>query len=216
MNFMNCRCCYLLLVLGVTLSLNCAHAERADKDKPMLIEADRVSIDDAQKVQILEGRVIVSKGTMRLEAARVLISENAQGFQKGVAYGAPGKLAKFRQKREGLDEYFEGEAERIEYDTSNEVAELFHRAWVKSGQDEVRGDYIWYDAINEKYLVTATAPSAQKGGESSRSSRVRAIIQPRNQGDTGSSSGTAAVPPSAADKMPLKSVKELQHEPAQR
>jgi lipopolysaccharide export system protein LptA len=29
------------------------------------------------------------------------------------------------------------------------------RAWVKSGQDEVRGQYISYDARNEQYVVTS-------------------------------------------------------------
>lgn len=72
----------------------------------------------------------------------------------------------------------EGEAERIEYNTNNEVAELFNRAWVKSGQDEVKGDYIWYDGISDKYLVTA-GTQAQDG--KAPPARVRAIIQPKNR-----------------------------------
>jgi lipopolysaccharide transport protein LptA len=118
----------------------------ADRDKPMQLEANRVSIDDAKKIQILEGDVVMIKGTMVLKADRVVITEDQYGFQKGTAFGGKDGLARIRQKREGKEEYIEGEAERIEYNTNNEVAELFHRAWVKSGEDEVRGDYIWYDA----------------------------------------------------------------------
>lgn len=153
-------------------------AERADRDKPMQLEANRISIDDANKTQTLEGDVLITKGTMTLRAERVVISEDKYGFQKGSATGGKGGLARFRQKREGSTEYVEGEAERIEYNSNSEVAELFHRAWVKTGEDQVKGDYIWYDAISEKYLVTGgdnRNPQAAPG-------RVRAIIQPKNKG----------------------------------
>ncbi len=154
-----------------------ALAERADRDKPMLLEANRVSIDDAKKIQILEGDVLITKGTMMLKADRVIVTEDKYGFQKGTAFAGKKGLASLRQKREGKDEYIEGEAERIEYNTNSEVAELFHRAWVKSGDDLVKGDYIWYDAINEKYLVTA----GETRDPNAPPPRVRAVIQPKNK-----------------------------------
>jgi len=152
-------------------------AERADRDKPLQLEASRISIDDAKKIQILEGDVIVIKGTMMLRADRVVITEDQYGFQKGAAFGGKDGLARIRQKREGKDEYSEGEAERIEYNTNSEVAEFFHRAWVRSGEDQVKGDYIWYDGISEKYLVTA----GQNRDPKAPPARVRAIIQPKNK-----------------------------------
>ena len=164
------------LALALLISMP-ALAERADRDKPMLLEANRVTIDDAKKIQILEGDVVVTKGTMMLKADRVVITEDQYGFQKGVAFAGKGGLARFRQKREGKDEYMEGEAERIEYNSNSEIAELFHRAFVKSGDDQVKGDYIWYDAVNEKYLVTAGESKDAKGAPP----RVRAVIQPRNK-----------------------------------
>lgn len=155
-----------------------AHAEKADRDKPMVLEANRVSIDDAKKVQVLEGDVVITKGTMVLKASRVVVTEDKYGFQKGTAYGGKDGLARIRQKREGKDEYMDGEAERIEYDSNTEIAEFFRRAWVKSGEDQVKGDYIWYDAVSEKYLVTAGESRDPKGPPP----RVRAIIQPKNKG----------------------------------
>lgn len=168
----------LALWLAVLVALP-AFAERADKDKPMLLEAQRVSIDDAKKVQILEGDVVITKGTMILRAERVIVTEDEYGFQRSTAFAGKGGLARFRQKREGREDYVDGEAERIEYNTRNEVAELFHRAWVKSGEDQLRGDYIWYDAVSEKYLVTAGEASHPKSGPPPR---VRAILQPKNKG----------------------------------
>ena len=154
-----------------------SYAEKADRDKPLQIEAQRMSIDDAKKIQILEGDVILTKGTLILRAERVIITEDQYGFQKSTAFAGKGGLAHFRQKREGRDDYIDGEAERIEYNTANEVAELFHRAWVKGGEDQVKGDYIWYDAISEKYLATAGENRDPKAAPP----RVRAIIQPKNK-----------------------------------
>ena len=115
----------------------------------------------------------------------VVAEKSRDGFQKGVAYGGKDGLARIRQKQEGKDEYLDGEAERIEYNTNNEVAEFFHRAWVRSGQDQVKGDYIWYDGISEKYLVTAGKNGDPKGSPA----RVRAIIQPRNKTESPADSG---------------------------
>ena len=154
------------------------HAERADRDKPMLLEASRVSIDDAKKIQILEGDVVITKGTMILKADRVVITEDQYGFQKGTAFSGKDGLARFRQKREGKDEYIEGEAERIEYDGRADKVELFNRAYVKSGHDEVRGRYIAYDGKTENYVAASSSPAGDKG---SGSERVHAVIQPKNK-----------------------------------
>jgi lipopolysaccharide export system protein LptA len=167
----------ILSLIFVSLFSGAVFAERADRDKPLQLEANRISIDDAKKIQILDGDVVLIKGSMVLKADRVVVTEDQFGFQKGVAFGGKDGLARIRQTREGVDEYIDGEAERIEYNTNNEVAELFHRAWVKSGEDQVKGDYIWYDGISEKYLVTAGQNRDPKGPPA----RVRAIIQPKNK-----------------------------------
>lgn len=166
------RIATLALCLFVTTP---ALAEKADRNKPMLLEANSASIDDAKKVQILVGDVVITKGTMVLKAERVVITEDKFGFQKGVAYASDKKLAYFRQKQEGKESWVEGEAERIEYDTNSEVAEFFQRAWVKNGEDVIRGDYIWYDSISEKYLASAGKNANPKAPPT----RVRATIQPK-------------------------------------
>lgn len=170
----------ILRLVALSLCLLAAQnalAERADRDKPMQLEANRITIDDARKIQVLEGDVLVTKGTMTLKANRIVITEDQYGFQKGTAFGGKDGLARFRQKREGSEDYVDGEAERIEYNSNSEIAELFQRAWVKSGEDQVRGDYIRYDAVSEKYLVTAGENRDSKAPPA----RVRAIIQPKNK-----------------------------------
>jgi lipopolysaccharide export system protein LptA len=168
----------LYAVLSCLAWPGAALAERADREKPINIEADRITLDDRNKVQVLEGRVVMTQGTLVLRADKIVVTQDPEGFQKGVATSGPGGLARFRQKQDGKDEYIEGEAERIEHDTRTEATQFFVRAYVKSGQDEVRGQYISYDGRTENYLVTSgpNATTAAAGGP-----RVRAVIQPKNK-----------------------------------
>lgn len=169
----------LLFALLAAFSLP-ALAEKADREKPITLEADRVSMDDIKKVQVFEGNVVLNQGTMQIRTNRLVVTQDADGFQKGVATGGANGLARFRQKREGSEDYIEGEGERIEHDARNEKTEFFVRAWVKSGLDEVRGHYISYEALTEKYLVT-NAAGGSKTATGEAQARVRAIIQPKGK-----------------------------------
>ena len=168
---------FAALLLTLCAAPGAVLAERADRDKPIQVEADRITVDDAKKIQALEGHVVLTKGTLIIQSDRIVITEDQYGFQKGTAFAGPGGLARFRQKREGKEDYVEGEAERIEYNTRTEVAELFRRAWVKNGEDQVRGDYIWYDSISERYVATA----GQTPDPKAPPARVRAVLQPKNK-----------------------------------
>lgn len=156
-----------------------AQAEKADRDKPVNLEADKVTVDDVKKVQVFEGNVQLVKGTLIIRAARIVVTQDADGYQKGVATGTDTVPPRFRQKREGVDEYVEGEAERIEHDNKAEKTEFYNRAWVKSGLDEVRGQFISYDAKTEQYFVTS-GPNGTRAKPGS-GERVRAVIQPKNK-----------------------------------
>jgi lipopolysaccharide export system protein LptA len=171
------RCLPLLALLLALPAL----AERADRDQPVNIEANRITVDETRKVQVFEGNVQLSQGTMVLRAERLVVSQDANGYQKGIAYGTQGRPATFRQKREGKSEYIEGEAERIEHDSKAEKAELFNNARIKSGLDEVHGQYIAYNARSENYVVSGTSPDASSA-PSATQGRVRAVIQPKNRG----------------------------------
>lgn len=164
----------LLLVLASLLwHITPAYAEVADKNKPIELEADRIMIDDLKKVHTLEGNVKLIKGTILIRTEKLVVTQDAAGFQTVVATGGADGLARFRQKREGKNEYIEGEAERIEYRDKAEKAEFFIRAKVKSGQDEVSGQYISYDARTESYSVNGKGKGTLPDG------RVKAVIQPR-------------------------------------
>ena len=168
------------LMIACSLVALPAHAEKADREKPINLEADSISMDDINKVQVLEGNVILTQGTMQILTAKLVVTQDADGFQKGVASGGANGLARFKQKRDGRDDYIEGEAERIVHDARSEKTEFFVRGWVKSGEDEVKGHYISYDALTEKYLVTNGAGET-KSATGAPQARVRAIIQPKGK-----------------------------------
>jgi lipopolysaccharide export system protein LptA len=168
-----------LLLLGA-IAYAPAYAERADRDKPVNIEANRMSSDDARRMSIFEGNVVLTNGTMVVRADRIVVRQDADGFQFATAYGNP---VQFRQRGDAKDGrealWTEGEALRIEIDRRNERVELFERARVTRGQDMVNGEYIFVDQRTEFYSVSAakgTPPDAPGG-------RVKAVIQPKSKPD---------------------------------
>jgi len=164
------------LAFAVAFALGApAHAERSDRDQPVNIEADRMMADDQKQMAVFEGRVVLTQGTIVLRADKLTVRQDEKGFQVGVAVGNP---ATFRQKRDGVDEWVDGEALRIEYDGKAERVELFDKARVSRDKDEVRGNYISYDTRAEVFRVQ---PSKDATGPATREGRVRAVFQPKKK-----------------------------------
>jgi lipopolysaccharide export system protein LptA len=111
-----------------------------------------------------------------------------------VAYG---NLASFRQKREGVDEYIDGYAERIEYDSKAEKLQMFNRAYLKKANDDVRGNYISYEIGTEFFRVVGGGKQAATANNPE--GRVRAVIQPKSK--------EKPAPP--APPLPLKSAPDV-------
>jgi lipopolysaccharide export system protein LptA len=164
-----------------------AWGEKADRSKPIHVEADTLTADEANRVSIYTGRVTFTQGTLVLKADKVSISEDPAGFRFATAWGNP---VSFRQKREGKDEYIEGYAQRMEYDGKQEKMELIGSARVTRGADELRGNRISYDSPTEFYRVTGTP----EGG------RVRAIIMPKGEKADAGRSPVGLKPETAAPR----------------
>ncbi len=162
------------LVAALTLIAGPVLAEKADREKPINLEADRVTVDDVKQISTFEGKVVLTQGTLIIRGDRMEVRQDNQGFKEGVTWG---NLAYFRQKRDGYDEYIEGWAERIEYDSRADKMQMFNRASMKKGTDEVRGNYISYDAKTEFFQVIGGGAKAAAAENSD--GRVRAVIQPK-------------------------------------
>jgi len=173
---MNARSIRLLAVALAAVSAFCARAEKADRDKPTQVEANRMTSDEARRISIFEGNVVLTKGTILVRAERIVLRQDADGFQNASASGTP---VRFRQKSDpkgGIEGvWINGEAQRVEIDERNERIELHDNARITRDQDEVRGSYILYDQRSEFFSVS----SAKGAAASAPGERVRAVIQPK-------------------------------------
>jgi len=177
------------------------HAEREDKNRPMNIEADELVHDDLKQVTVFKGHVVITKGTIVLKGDRIELKEDPQGFQYGLITPEPGTRAFYRQKREGLNEFMEGEAERIEYDGRLDRVTLTQRAVLRRYKgsalnDEMSGQVITYDHLKETFRIdgkssSSMASSSPLGAAANREAnkslglltpkadaRVRAVLTP--------------------------------------
>ena len=175
-------CCSVLLAACITLP---AYAEKADSTKPTVVDADQMAYDDVKQINTFTGTVVLTRGTLLMKAARVVVTQDPAGYQLATLYAAPGGHATFRQKRDGgPDLWIEGEADRIEYDSKTEIAKLYTKAKMRRLEgikptDEVEGEFISYDSRSEFFSVNNT----NAGGESKAGAgRIKAVIQPRTPG----------------------------------
>ncbi len=173
-----------MLFVMLLLATFSAHAEKADRDQPIDLEADTLTTNDAKKTSTYTGNVILTQGTLRINADKLVVREDKDGFQHSTSTGNP---TTFRQKMEGKPEYIEGSAQRIEYDGRMDKVQLFTKAWVKRGQDIVHGDYIMYDA-NAEYAEVIGGGQSSTGAEAPKG-RVRAVIQPKKKQVDGAAAG---------------------------
>jgi len=207
----------LVVSLGsICLGAKPAHAEKADRDKPINYQADSGDVNYQTKIGTLSGNVILTQGTLTIHADKIVFHQNPDSSVSAVAYGNP---VTFREKRDGSDEYYEGYAQRADYDGQKRFLELFDRALLKKGTDEIRSNYISYNAETEYFKAEGrpdTGPTA--AGEPSLGSRVRGVFQPQSKDakDTkgGKDSKDAAASAKANPPLPLKADDALKPAPS--
>jgi len=179
-------CKHRALAMIIMLAIpTLAHAEKADKSRPVNLEADSVTLDDIKKTSLYLGNVVLSQGTLMLRADQVQTTQNDQGLHQVSAVGHP---VAFRQKLDGREEYIEGFADRIEFDNVKSQLELIGNAKLRRGQDELRGAQISYNASTEFYRVIGQANAQSPAG------RVRAVIRPKIANDGAATPDIKPVP----------------------
>lgn len=167
------------LALCVALLAWPCMAEKADRDKPMQIEADSMRHDEAKLLTQFSGKVVATKGTLIMRAARMDVQQDSQGRQVAKLWAAPTERVFFRQKREGINEFTEGEAEEVTYDNQSDVVTLTRRADMRilrgtEVANQLQGHTIVFNNITEVITVDGQAnQSAER--------RVRATLVPRTK-----------------------------------
>lgn len=166
-----------------------AMAEKADRSKPMNIEADALRHDDLKQTSVFTGRVVMTKGSIVLRGARLEVRQDADGYQSGVVTAEVGQRAFFRQRRDAVpgmpDEYIEGEGEVIEYDGRADSVRFVRRAELRRLRgavvsDEITGAVIVYNNLTDVFTVDGQKTQGTGSGTSPvGSGRVRAVLSPK-------------------------------------
>ena len=184
------------VVLLAALSLVApAHAEKADRDKPVNFSSDDAGgVNYETRTGSLKGNVVITQGTMTVRADRIDFKQNPDNSLSATVYGNP---LSFRQKKDGSDEYYEAYAQKAVYDGQKELLELFDRALLKQGNDEIRSNYISYNTSTGAFKAEGRpdTPGVEGPGD-----RVRGTFQPRSDsplGAKGAVKGDAAAPAKA-------------------
>jgi lipopolysaccharide export system protein LptA len=176
-----------------------ALAEKADQNKPMNVEADSLRYDDVNQTSVFTGKVVITKGTIVIRGAKVNVRQDPEGYQYGVVTSEPGKQAYYKQKREGLDEFIEGEADTIEYDGKADRVKFIKRAELRrlrgpTVADEMTGSLITYDNTSDVFTVDG-GPGSPSPAPGVPGGRIRAVLAPRT---------TASAPAPAAAQAPAQ------------
>lgn len=179
----------LLVLSGLVGSVR---AEKADRNKPMNVESDALRYDDLKQVSIFTGNVILTKGSILIRGSQIEVRQDPEGYQFGLVTGSPDKQAFFRQKRDGIDEYIEGEGDTIEYDGKADTVRFIKKAQMRRLRgatlaDEVTGAVIRYENLTDRFTVdgapkTAAAPAG----------RVRAMLTPKPERGTAAPAASGA------------------------
>jgi lipopolysaccharide export system protein LptA len=192
---------FAFVFAGLAVAASSVQAEKADRFKPLNVEADLPGkIDLLNQYVVFNGNVVVTKGTMTIRASRIEVRESPDGYHNAVAFGSPSQHATFRQKRDAPDEYIAGEAERLEYDGKSDVIRFVNNASVRrlrgsETSDEISGNLVTYDSGTEVFNVTGGAPATA----SNPGGRVRAVLTPKEGSAAAAEAARAA---SAAASAP--------------
>ena len=180
-------------------------AETGDREKPINYSADRGDLNYETKLGKLDGNVVLTQGTITVRADRLSFKQLPDNSMQVTAFGNP---VSFRQKRDGSDEYYEGFAQRVEYDGSKDLLELFDRALLKRGVDEIRSNYISYNAKTELFKAEGR-PDTPAAADTGPGARVRGTFQPREGANPvgkapDKAAPKAAAPAAAPQPLPLR------------
>lgn len=191
-------------VLALLAGAPRAIAAQGDSEAPTQVESDRMEYDDRQQVNVFIGNVVLTKGTIRLLADRLVVRQDPEGFHYATATGGP---ARFRQKRDGAGEqWVAGHAKRIDYDGKAETVRLREQAMLQRTRDgrildEVYGAEIFYESRTE--LFTVQGGDAATGTPENPGGRVRVVIQPRDERPAAASGPRTPAPLKPDDRIEI-------------
>ena len=169
------------LFLGLS-TIHLAYAEKADQDKPIILEAEKVFGNDTKQIYELNGDVLLVKGSIVVTGEDGQIRIDPEGYEFIDVKGKPETVATFRQRREGLaNEFMQGRGVHATYDAKTEMLTLTGDASLKrlldmQLLDQLTGWKIEYADVKQYYRVIPP-----KDAKPDDLPQARAILTPRRK-----------------------------------
>ena len=180
-HYLQTRILLSCLVLGLAI-VSPVRAEKADQDKPVILEAEKVSVNDVKQIYDLNGQVLLIKGSIVVTGEDGHITVDPQGYEFVDVIGNPNEVASFRQRREGpADEFMQGHGAQVTYDAKSEFLTITGNASLKrllnmQMLDQLKGWKIEYDDVRQYYRVIPP-----KDAKPEDLPLARAILSPRRK-----------------------------------
>jgi lipopolysaccharide export system protein LptA len=160
-----CSLCKLVLAAALTALAPALHALPSDREQPISYQADRAERDNQKGTTTLEGTVIMQRGSIRIEADRVVIEDRDNKISVIVATGSP---ARYQQTPSEGAEPIVASAKTLEYRLGEQTLHLIDNASLVQGGSSLTGNRIDYDVTHS--VVKAGSDQLNK------SERVRMVI----------------------------------------
>jgi len=173
---------HLCLISLLVVLFGAAHAEKADQKKPLILEADKVSVNDVQQAYELNGNILLIKGSILVTGEQGNIKVDPEGYEFVTMQSDEDSSASFRQRREGpANEFIQANGKDVVYDAKTEILTITGDASMKrllnmQMLDQLRGWKIEYDDVKQYYRVFPS-PNAKE----SDLPLARAILSPRQK-----------------------------------
>lgn len=172
------------LVAGLLLAASmpvCALS--TDREQPIDIVADRAEHDDAKRVTIYRGNVVIDQGSLHITGDTVTIHfDEHDDVAKMIAVGVP---AHFRQLSDGEAGHRKAWAKRMEYFPGHDLIVLLGEARYEKQGSEINADRLVYDSLNARFkALTDVARSPEESGGAAGGNtpeRVRITLQPKKK-----------------------------------
>ncbi|MBT8572881.1 organic solvent tolerance protein OstA [Polynucleobacter paneuropaeus] len=173
---------FLSLISLMMVVMGAAYAEKADQKKPLILEADKVSVNDVQQAYELQGNILLIKGSILVTGEQGNIKVDPEGYEFVTMESDQDTTASFRQRREGpANEFIQANGKNVVYDAKTEVLTITGDASMKrllnmQMLDQLNGWKIEYDDVKQYYRVFPP-PDAKE----SDLPLARAMLSPRQK-----------------------------------
>lgn len=157
------------------------HALPEDKTQPIQLEADQAKLNNQSGISEYQGNVVITQGTAKLKADRVILHTVNNQVVRMEAFGSP---ARYEQVLKPNEPPTHIEGDTLDLKIADQIAEVIGNGKVLKGSDALSSERITYSLKTGELNATKS--------EKDTESRVKFIFHPQEK--------NSASPPDPAGK----------------